>query len=356
MKLLALLLLLPLAGALDPQGSLASSKVEQRRVLSELTAIERQQHEVAQELEAIQQKIEAMEGDRAAHEAELEAAEAAVVERARALRDRVRVLYRLSRTGFLSVLFSAEDPADLRRRSKYLVALLAETRAQIQDYLDEARAQREALSRVEDSRASLLALHGKAEARQRALEIEAARHRQMLKDIERQKDLALQVLAERARASEALPESMGSITLAEPAARSLAEQRGDLPWPVRGRLMRAFGPYRDPLTGRDANNMGIDIRAAAFTPVRAVADGYVQYAAFIDGYGLTVVVQHDPTHATVYANLGDQKVAGGQEVRAGDIVGTVGETGVTDGGGPRLHFEVRIDRQPVDPYPWLGAK
>jgi murein DD-endopeptidase MepM/ murein hydrolase activator NlpD len=87
-----------------------------------------------------------------------------------------------------------------------------------------------------------------------------------------------------------------------------------------------------------------------------VGDGYVQYAGFIDAYGLTVVVNHDPAHATVYANLNQLNVSEGQVVRRGEVLGVVGETGVTDGGGPRLHFEVRYNQTPQDPLTWLGPK
>jgi len=348
----------------DATGDLSSTKIEARKVLSELNAIEQERYAASREVEAIQEKIEALEGSRASHEDAVKEAEVAVVERARSLRTRIRLLYRLNRTGFLRILFSSEDPADLRKRTKYLVALLRETRGQIQDYLNEVDVKRDALGMLEDNRAQLLILQSKAEDRRAQLAAEERRQRQLLEEINSRKDLALQVLRERATSGGFMDEDFatggggGAVTLSlpTPRAQGFKEFQGGLSWPVRGRLLRAFGNYVDDATGEAAYNRGIDIRADNFAPIRCVYDGTVQYAGFIAGYGMTVVVDHGSEYATVYSHASKLNVDSGQQVRRDEVLGTVGETGVTDGNGPRLHFEVRYRQTEQNPLDWLGAK
>jgi len=367
LKTLALLASLVAVGAPawaqhDATGDLASTKLEARKVLAELNEIEKERYAASQEVESIQGEIDALEGSRASHEDALDEAQVAVADRARSLRTRIRLLYRLNRTGFLRILFSSEDPADLRKRTKYLVNLLRETRGQVQDFMDEVGVKRDALGRLEDDRARLLSLQSQAEERRARLSAEERRQKRLLEEINGRKELALQVLRERATSGGFMEEDFATgggstITVTEaPRSQGFRDLQGRLSYPVSGRLMRSYGNYTDDATGEVVNNPGIDIRAENYAPIRCVADGYVQYAGFLTGYGMTVVVDHGGEYATVYAHASKLNVDGGQQVREGEVLGMVGETGVTDNKGPRLRFEVRYRRTPQNPLDWLSAK
>jgi murein DD-endopeptidase MepM/ murein hydrolase activator NlpD len=130
--------------------------------------------------------------------------------------------------------------------------------------------------------------------------------------------------------------------------------------PLRGELTTLFGepsPYQSFHTG-------IDIGAPLYTPVVAAADGEVTYAGLAvpdnreAGYGMVVVIRHGNHVSTLYAHLDDRVLATpvkvGDKVRRGQIIGFVGLTGLTT--GPHLHFEVRINGQPVDPRPLLRER
>jgi len=86
--------------------------------------------------------------------------------------------------------------------------------------------------------------------------------------------------------------------------------------------------------------------------VRTAAAGTVLYAGEQAGYGFIVLVEHAGGMVTLYAHNRDLRVRDGQEVRDGQVVATVGETGKTS--GPHLHFEVRKGGLPVDPLLYLG--
>jgi murein DD-endopeptidase MepM/ murein hydrolase activator NlpD len=119
--------------------------------------------------------------------------------------------------------------------------------------------------------------------------------------------------------------------------------------PVSGRIIQGFG---DTATGE--RNDGINIAAAAGTPIRAAAGGTVSYAGNeLKGYGNLILIKHDDGFVTAYAHANSIGVARGQRVSKGDVIGTVGQTGDVD--QPQLHFEVRQGMKPVDPRPLLTA-
>jgi len=116
--------------------------------------------------------------------------------------------------------------------------------------------------------------------------------------------------------------------------------RGRFEWPVRGEVISDFGPK-----GGGRRNDGLDIAAAAGTPVRAAAGGKVVYSGGdVPGFGVTVLIQHEDGWVTVYGNLQTASVRMQQVVRAGEQIGAVGASG----GAPRpqLHFEVRYSPSP----------
>ncbi len=122
---------------------------------------------------------------------------------------------------------------------------------------------------------------------------------------------------------------------------------GVLSWPLRGVLYARFGKK-----GKEAHD-GIDLAAPAGHPVKTAAPGTVLFAGEQRGYGLIVIIEHTGGLITLYAHNRDLRVRTGQQVREGQVVATVGDSGSTS--GPHLHFEVRKDGVPVDPLEFLGA-
>jgi murein DD-endopeptidase MepM/ murein hydrolase activator NlpD len=96
-------------------------------------------------------------------------------------------------------------------------------------------------------------------------------------------------------------------------------------------------------------HQGVDYAAAIGTPVRAPAAGQVVSAEYQDGYGNVVTLRHQTRYQTLYAHLSrfGEQAKPGKTVKEGDIIGYVGNTGRST--GPHLHFEVRVNQQPVDP-------
>ncbi len=122
-------------------------------------------------------------------------------------------------------------------------------------------------------------------------------------------------------------------------------------WPVQGRITGSFGERTDPFSGEGAFHRGVDISSDIGTRIVAPADGVVQYADMMNGYGRTVTVDHGNGISTLYGHLSGFAVSQGQQVHRGDTLGYVGQSGRST--GPHLHYEVRIFNTPVNPHKYL---
>ncbi|TMI99093.1 MAG: M23 family peptidase [Alphaproteobacteria bacterium] len=125
--------------------------------------------------------------------------------------------------------------------------------------------------------------------------------------------------------------------------------------PMMGELdsTSGFGMRTDPFLRALAMHTGLDIRADTGEAARATAAGTVTMAGWNGGYGKMVEVDHGNGFATRYAHLSAIDVELGQTIRIGQIVGRVGSTGRST--GPHLHYETRVDGDPVDPQRFLRA-
>ena len=123
-------------------------------------------------------------------------------------------------------------------------------------------------------------------------------------------------------------------------------------WPVKGTLESGFGGRRNPFSGSSYEyHEGQDIEAAFGTPVSAAANGTVTVAGWQNGYGQVVYVDHGGGLTTRYGHLSKIEVEVGQSIARGEILGLVGSSGRST--GPHLHYEVRINNEPVNPVEYL---
>ena len=121
--------------------------------------------------------------------------------------------------------------------------------------------------------------------------------------------------------------------------------------PVRGILTDGFGGRSDPFTGESGQHNAIDISSAIGVPIRAPADGIVVKAETANGYGNVIFISHGYGYSTRYGHLSKIGVRPGQHVKRGDVTGNVGSTGRST--GPHLHYEVRVNNNPVNPLEYI---
>jgi murein DD-endopeptidase MepM/ murein hydrolase activator NlpD len=121
--------------------------------------------------------------------------------------------------------------------------------------------------------------------------------------------------------------------------------------PALGLITDGYGMRPDPFTGRRAFHRGLDISGRRGTPIRAPADGIVVSAGRNGGLGKTVRVSHGFGYTTIYGHLDKMTVEPGDEIRRGDEIGTLGNSGRST--GPHLHYEVHVDGKSVNPLYYI---
>lgn len=136
--------------------------------------------------------------------------------------------------------------------------------------------------------------------------------------------------------------------------RQLEDQYTPAGWPVsQGWISSSFGRRTDPFSGRRAHHSGVDFAGPRGAEVRAVAAGVVVWAGPRYGYGKAVDVDHGNGYVTRYAHNDRLEVRVGQRVKAGQVIGAMGDTGRAT--APHLHFEVLLDGRAVNPWDYIHA-
>ncbi len=124
-------------------------------------------------------------------------------------------------------------------------------------------------------------------------------------------------------------------------------------WPVFGPITSRFGESREVSpSGGKRSHQGVDISVPPGTPIVAPADGVVTFCGQESEYGLLICIDHGNGFSTSYGHLKELFVQTGDQVKPGQVVGTVGISGNST--GPHLHYEVRIQGNPVNPLQYLN--
>jgi murein DD-endopeptidase MepM/ murein hydrolase activator NlpD len=122
-------------------------------------------------------------------------------------------------------------------------------------------------------------------------------------------------------------------------------------WPYNGRVGSGYGYRIHPIYRTKRLHTGLDIGGSSGDPIYAAKGGEVIWAKRRGGYGHTVLIDHGDGITTLYAHMSSYESSFGDFVTRGDVIGYIGSTGTST--SPHLHFEVRVNGNPVDPMPYL---
>jgi septal ring factor EnvC (AmiA/AmiB activator) len=274
-----------------------------------------------------------------------------------ALAGELRAAYVNGREEEIKLLLNQEDPATFGRMLQYY------------GYLGRARAERIGSIREKLERLALVREKIAAEFA-RLQELEAGQEREVaaLRSAQDKRSKAvasidsqiksrggeLQRLESQARGLEKLIADLRKALRDVPVAKQAPFEplKGKLPWPVQqGRVLARFG---QPRAGGSMRWQGMLIGTDRGARVRAPFAGRVAYADWLPGMGLMLVVDHGGGYMSLYGHNEELFRKVGDPVAAGDVIGSVGDTGGHN--QPALYFEVRRGRQPVDPQIWLQRR
>ncbi|WP_425601689.1 murein hydrolase activator EnvC family protein [Dyella subtropica] len=304
------------------------------------------------ELAAKQRELEKLQQQRTELQKSLDGQRAAIA-------DLLRATYTLGRGSDLRLLLGDEDVARVARAlaySKYFqedrvqrveklmgdLAHLQDLEASItteQQALQAARSQREQQAKtLEQQRAAQAKLAAQTDAQYKDQGERLAALKQNAQSLNNLVDKLQKAIDEAARAAALAAKANPAAPSVSPGKGS-ANIRGNLPWPANG-VVNTYGN-------------GVLIKAGGGSEVRAVARGRVVYAAFLRGYGMLLILSHGSGWMSMYGNNESLLHGVGDEVEAGQAVGTAAApTGVNTG----VYFELRQNNKPVDPRSWLSRQ
>ena len=351
------------------QDSIASAKHKEGVLTTQISASSSQISALQGDIAALTAKVAALDSDLAVHRARLEKLQAKYEQQTddfnRLRRDhqialerleaRLIELYETSDTSELDVLLQSSSLTDLIEQMDYFNTIgeadkrLADRLAFLSERMRLARIETAATKRDVAEATAVLAkkteeAHAARDAlvvRQNALASARANEQSMLASIRSQRHADEEDLAKMQAASAAIA---AQIQTSGSGSTGNGTSSSGLIWPVNGPITSGFG-WR---WGR--MHEGIDIGAACGTPIHAAAAGTVIYSGWMDGYGNFVIIDHGNGLATAYGHQSAIYVSGGH-VSQGQTIGAVGSTGHST--GCHLHFEVRVNGNPVNPLGYL---
>ncbi len=298
---------------------------------------------------------------------QLAAATASLKRHDGAYKRRLVQIYEHGDTGYLDVLLSARSFSDFVERWDDLRLIVAADQRAVKERRAAAKQVAAAEARLESAQMSLeqnqqaavqarSQLAALSDERRQLLQVADAQRQRVatevaqLEELSAQEEQALQALIiERQREIEAQREAerRAARLSGHPASTTVATGSGALMWPVSGPITSPFGWRMHPIHHRMILHEGMDIAANTGTPIKAADAGRVIVAGWEGGYGNYINIDHGGGVSTGYGHCSAIYVSVGQDVKKGQVIGAVGSTGNST--GPHLHFEVRINGQPVDP-------
>jgi len=313
-------------------------------------------------LDAAERTLRKAEADQDIALRRLGAVQAAVDASQQQMNQTVSAMYRRGtseeQAAYVALLEGASNPNDLFSAQRYVAGTIKHDRREIDHYValreDADRLRREVDARAEEMRVTrdqqvaerdrLAGLKNEALANRAAARSEEDRQQELLRAVQDQKaDFQSELNALQVESG-----AVGEFLRQVQAGQKLApRKKRTFKPPVAGPMSSGFGTRVHPILGDVRMHTGIDYAVGTGHPIKASGPGIVVWAGPRGGYGNAVIIDHRNGLATLYAHQSRVNATVGQKVSAGQVIGFVGQTGMST--GPHLHFEVRELGAPVDP-------
>jgi murein DD-endopeptidase MepM/ murein hydrolase activator NlpD len=344
----------------DVRGQLSASQQHRRGLTAEVRLLQSDLAAAQARLAEVEAALEVARDELARWTRRLERARADLLARQDLLNAKAATAYILGPAAYAEALLGANDLGSMADRTFYVERVLAvdtdllagvrvsrelvATRQDRMGVYEDNVAERFRTVRRHTERIAAMKARQEALLEQIDLEIEytAGALGELNSARERYEDAVAQLEAESAQI-QGLIQGSGST--------GSGQYGGELFWPTNGPIVSGFGYRTHPVYGTTRFHAGVDIDGACGQPIFAAEDGTVLSAGYNGGYGNATVIDHGGGLSTLYAHQSSIGVSSGQKVGRGQQIGLVGTTGLST--GCHLHFEVRVNGEPVDPVPYL---
>lgn len=334
------------------QKKLKEKEAEKKSFIGQLNRLEDDMAEVQEDLNSLSRQLVNAEAQVSLAAKELTKTEEALNQRLEVFSQRVKEVYISGQISYVEVAFQATSVSDFLTRFDLLEKLVE----QDVEMLNEIEGQKKEVEKkklaLEKQRNHLLGIKNTAKNQEKVLATKQEEKKQWIVKVDQDKKEVEKALDELERNSNQIAAKIKKIQQ-ERAKNSKNQFSGQFSWPTPGytRITSEYGYRIHPILKTKRMHTGIDIGAPSGTAINAADDGTVIFAGWLGAYGNATVIDHGDNISTMYAHQSSIGVKENQDVKRGDMIGKVGSTGWST--GAHLHFEVRKNGDPINPWNYL---
>ncbi len=282
---------------------------------------------------------------------ELEALEAKLNRQRAGTAARLRYLQRQGAEHWWTLLLTSNDLNEFFDRRHQLQLLIEADRTLITELKVTADAVDQQRLALESQKNEIALILQELASQKNQLQQQVQQQQQLVERLGSQRNAYLAAQQRLAADSQKLAQTIQQLIAQRSQAGDPVQGTGRFGRPVGGPITSGFGWRVHPIYRSRRFHAGIDFGVSTGTPVRAADRGTVIYAGWYGGYGYTVIVNHGGGVTTLYAHNSRLLAGPGQAVQRGQTIAAAGSTGLST--GPHVHFEVRVNGQPVNPLRYL---
>jgi len=336
---------------------LFSAKSKQSNLRSELKHTEIKMGVYSKKIRRTQKEIQKQQQTLRATEKKLRSHQNDLQKQMQLLAKQVRTAYLFGQRPFVKILLNQEDPATITRNLEYYRYFNQARLSLIHQIKKTMQVIQETLKHIQNQTIQLQKIKATQSHQKNKLRIEQSQRKIILThinhDINNKHEQLKKLIGDKANLEKVIKRLNEEKTLGYIPGQTFHDMRHKLPWPIHtGHIIRAFG--QTSFNGR-IRSTGILMKAPEGTPIHAVFPGKVIFADWLHGFGQMIIIQHGSKYMTLYAHLQSLYVKTNENIKIGQTIATVGDTG-----GQRysaLYFEIRYKGStPLDPINWLRKR
>lgn len=270
----------------------------------------------------------------------------------------LRLAYKQNNLPLLKLILSGQRPEELSRQLYYFSSLTDNQQQQLSIWVEEQRQLAQTIQAETDTKAELAEDKASLTAQLSELSQQKNRREQVIANLKQESSNTQAEIArkeaERERMTELIAQlqaKLDAMSLDFPGLEEIRKVKGNLSWPVAGKLVNQYGRSID---GTALKWQGWLIEASSGTEVKAIHGGRVIFADFFKSSGLLLIIDHGDGVWSLYGRNQALLKDAGSWVEAGEVIAEVGQSGGYSRSG--LYFEFRIDGEPVNPSAWLSKR
>ncbi len=374
------------------QSMMSELEVEQADIMANIEKFDKQMNKLASEMNELEEEIDAKNDLIKNLEEKIDAASIEIENQYEVMKKRIKYMYENGSSGYMDVIMSAKSLSDLLSRSEYVEkmsqydslmfkqfvsdkeeleskkAQLKQEKKAIVTSRKELKLEKQAIdemsrkktaeleeykANIKDTESQIETYNDKLEQQEKIIEAALLEQQRRIAEEERRKaEEAARKAAELAAQQAAQQANQNVNPVVVPTANPANVTGFVWPLSIKGKITSYFGNRTSPTAGASSYHQGIDVGAAAGTPILAANGGTVVTASYSSAAGNYVMINHGNGVFTVYMHASSLAVSVNQQVTKGQTIAYVGSTGIST--GAHLHFGVSVGGKYVNPLDYVS--